>query len=97
MLCSISLAACAASEYTTTHAQSDLAKQGFTQQQAKCLLDGLRKQYADQYIKLNNEQKVDRVNPAAVALYVRNVFASPGSLSGDEVAFARSLAHRCRP
>jgi hypothetical protein len=89
-------AGCATSEYTVSEAQRDLVKTGLTAPQAKCVLDGLTKRFSDRYIKLNNQEQVDRVNPDAVALYVRNVFASQDTASNDDKQFARDLVRRCR-
>jgi hypothetical protein len=90
------LSGCATNEYTVSEAQRDLVSSGLTQTQAKCVLDGLTARLSARYVKLNNQEKVDRVNPDAVALYVRNVFASQDNARNDDKAFAKSLVAGCR-
>ena len=90
------LSGCAAKEYTVSEAQRDLVSSGLTQPQAKCVLDGLTARFGARYVKLNNQEKVDRVNPDAVALYVRNVFASQDKASNDDKTFAKELVASCR-
>ena len=90
------LGGCATNEYKVSEAQRDLVKAGLTQPQAKCVLDGLTSRFSARYVKLNNQEKVDRVNPDAVALYVRNVFASQDNVGNDDSVFAKSLVRNCR-
>ncbi len=90
------LAGCATDEYTVAEATSDLLKSGLTEPQAKCVLDGLTKRFSDRYVKLNNAEQVDRVNPDAARLYVRNVFASQSNATNDDKAFAKALVAECR-
>ena len=73
---------------TATAARNDSILHGTTAQ--------LRARYAEQYVKLNNEKKVDKVNPDAVALYVRNVFASQAKVGNDEKAFAKTVVALCK-
>ena len=98
--------ACSADEYTASNARTDLQKLGYSSAQAACILDGLNTHYAAEYIKLNTQQIVDAqkhdativasLNPKAVALYVRNVFAGSDEVGNDEKAFAQLLTTRCR-
>lgn len=92
----LATASCAASEYTTQAAQADLVKLGYTPKQAQCVIAGLRQRYADEYVKLNNLKKVDRVNPDAVSLYVRNKFAAQERIGNDEASRARAVVAGCR-
>lgn len=101
-----SATACSTDEYTVAEAKADLRKLGYTEQQANCVLDGLSKHYSDQYVKLNSDQVKeardrglavsDAVNPKAVALYVRNVFAEPSKPKNDEIALAKRINARCK-
>ncbi len=97
--------ACSTDEYTIAEAKADLRKLGHTEQQANCVLEALRKHYADQYVQLNSDQVKeardrglavsDAVNPKAVALYVRNAFAEPTKPKNDEVALVRRINASC--
>lgn len=88
-------AGCGTDEYTARAARGDLVRLGYSQQQADCVIDGLTERFAQQYTQLNQQQQVDRVNPKAVALYVRNVFASQDAAHAVDVEFTRQLVRRC--
>lgn len=100
-------AACGTDEYTVANARTDLRKLGYTDKQATCVLDGLSNHYADQYVKLNSDQVKeandqglnvkDVVNPKAVALYVRNVFAGVDKPNNDEIALVKGINATCKP
>ena len=100
------VAGCGTDEYTVARAHADLRKTGMTDRQATCVLDGLSKHYQQVYIALNTKQVkdaekqgikvVDSVNPKAVLLYVRNVFAGVDKVGNDEIAFAQQTVSSCR-
>ncbi len=93
--CSLAVSGCGTDEYTARQARNDLVHLGLSTQQADCVIGGLTKHFGDQYVRLNQQQKVDRVNPKAVALYVRNVFASQDTARPVDVAFTKALVARC--
>ena len=88
-------AGCGTDEYTANEARADLLRLGYSKAQAACVIDGLTQRFSQQYTQLNQQQQVDRVNPKAVALYVRNVFASQDTARNGDIEFTRRLVQRC--
>ncbi|HEY1737825.1 MAG TPA: hypothetical protein VGI86_03905 [Acidimicrobiia bacterium] len=96
------LGGCAISEYTTTHAESDLVKAGWSRSEAACFVNGLNKYYSDQYVEINRHQAAIRhvpftgVSPQGTGLYVRNELSNAGNLSAAESAEVQRLVQQCR-
>ncbi|HEY3833014.1 MAG TPA: hypothetical protein VGO03_12030 [Acidimicrobiia bacterium] len=96
------LGGCSIAEYTTTHAEADLVKVGWSKAEAACFVNGLSKYYSDQYVEINRHQAAIRhvpftgVSPQGTDLYVRNELTNAGDLSNAETAEVDRLVQQCR-
>ena len=96
------LGGCSISEYTTTRAQDDLVRAGWSKTEAQCFLKGLQKYYSDQYLAINRHQAAIRnvpftgVSPQGTDLFVRNELTNAGDLSNAEIAVTHNLVQQCR-